>query len=57
MLLENKVAIVYGAAGCSPIARAFVREGARVFLAGPSRPKLERVAEEVRAKEDIGTDS
>jgi NAD(P)-dependent dehydrogenase (short-subunit alcohol dehydrogenase family) len=36
MLLENKNAVVYGAAGAvgSAVARAFAREGARVFLTG-----------------------
>jgi 3-oxoacyl-[acyl-carrier protein] reductase len=51
MLLENKVAVIYGAGG--PIggaaARAFAREGARVFLAGRTGAKLDRVADEIRA--------
>ncbi|HSI94395.1 MAG TPA: SDR family NAD(P)-dependent oxidoreductase [Jiangellaceae bacterium] len=36
MLLENKVAVVYGAAGGigGAVSRAFARKGARVFLAG-----------------------
>ena len=36
MLLEGKNAIVYGGSGSvgSAVARAFAREGARVFLAG-----------------------
>lgn len=36
MLLANKNAIIYGGAGDlgSAVARAFAREGARVFLAG-----------------------
>ncbi len=36
MLLENKVAVIYGAGGPigGAVARAFAREGARVFLAG-----------------------
>ena len=52
MLLANKVAVVYGAGGAigSAVALAFAREGARIFLAGRSRAKLERVAEEIRAK-------
>jgi len=46
MLLENKVAIIYGAGGPigGAVARAFAREGARVFLAGRTRPKLDAVA-------------
>jgi len=51
MLLENKVAVIYGAGG--PIggaaARAFAREGAKVFLAGRTREKLDRLAGEIRA--------
>lgn len=52
MLLENKVAVIYGAGGTigSAVALAFAREGARIFLAGRTRAKLERTAEEVRAK-------
>jgi NAD(P)-dependent dehydrogenase (short-subunit alcohol dehydrogenase family) len=49
MLLESKVAIVYGAGGQigSGIARAFAREGARVFLAGRTLASLEDVAEQI----------
>ena len=44
--------MVYGAGGAigSAVALAFAREGARIFLAGRSRAKLERVAEEIHAK-------
>lgn len=51
MLLENKVAIVYGAGGSigGAIARAFGREGAHVFLAGRTRRKLDDVATDIRA--------
>src|ERR1051326_7701500 len=51
MLLENKVAAIYGAGGPigGAVARAFAREGARVFLAGRTKAKLDRVAEEIRA--------
>lgn len=50
MLLENKVAVIYGAGGPigGAVACAFAREGARVFLAGRTRAKLDRVAEEIR---------
>jgi NAD(P)-dependent dehydrogenase (short-subunit alcohol dehydrogenase family) len=52
MLLENKVAVIYGAGG--PIggaaACAFAREGARVFLAGRTQSKLDYVAGEIHAK-------
>lgn len=54
MLLENKVAVVYGA---GPIggaaARAFSREGAWVFLAGRTQDKLDTVAGKIRS--DGGT--
>ena len=52
MLLENKVAVIYGAGGTigRGVAQAFAREGARVFLGGRTLPKLEHVAEEIRAK-------
>ncbi|MEO3870068.1 SDR family oxidoreductase [Nonomuraea sp. B12E4] len=51
MLLRDKVAVVYGAGG--PIggaaARAFAREGARVFLAGRTLAILDKVAGEIGA--------
>lgn len=52
MLLENKVAVIYGAGGPvgGAVARAFAREGARVFLAGRTLSKLEKVASEIREK-------
>lgn len=51
MLLRNRTAIVYGASGAvgGAVAKAFAREGARVFLAARGRPGLEAVAEEIRA--------
>ncbi len=50
MLLENKVAILYGAGGAigGAVAHAFTREGARVFLAGRTKAKLDKVADEIR---------
>ena len=50
MLLENKIAVIYGAGGPigSAVARAFAREGARVFLAGRTQAKLDKVADEIR---------
>jgi 3-oxoacyl-[acyl-carrier protein] reductase len=52
MLLEHKVAVIYGAGGPigGAVARAFAREGARVFLAGRTRAKLDAVADEIRAQ-------
>src|SRR5919201_335972 len=49
MLLENKVAVVYGGGGIigGAVARAFASEGARVFLAGRNRESLEAVAAEI----------
>jgi NAD(P)-dependent dehydrogenase (short-subunit alcohol dehydrogenase family) len=51
VLLENKVAVVYGGGGKvgGAVARAFAREGARVFLAGRTLSALEVVAEEISA--------
>lgn len=51
MLLENKVAVIYGAGGPigGAMARAFAREGARVFLAGRTKARLDRVAESIAA--------
>src|SRR5262245_26603400 len=51
MLLENKNAVIYGAGGAigGAVARAFAREGARVFLAGRTRAKLDAVASEIAA--------
>jgi NAD(P)-dependent dehydrogenase (short-subunit alcohol dehydrogenase family) len=51
MLLENKVAVVYGAGGSigGAVARTFAREGAQVFLAGRTKAKLDKVAEEIRS--------
>lgn len=51
MLLEGKVAVIYGAGGPigGAVARTFAREGARVFLVGRTRAKLDAVAEDIRA--------
>lgn len=51
MLLKNKNAVIYGAGGAigGAVARAFAREGAKVFLAGRTLSKLNAVAEEMRA--------
>src|SRR6266545_1400853 len=51
MLLESKNAIIYGAGGPigGAVARAFAREGARVFLAGRTKAKLDKVADEIRS--------
>jgi hypothetical protein len=51
MLLEKKNAVIYGAGGAigGAIARAFAREGAKVFLAGRTRASVDAVAEEISA--------
>ena len=51
MLLENTNAVVYGGGGKvgGAVARAFAREGARVFLAGRTLATLEAVAQEITA--------
>ncbi|MBJ7597479.1 SDR family oxidoreductase [Candidatus Nephthysia bennettiae] len=51
MLLDSKNAVVYGGGGAigGAVARAFAREGARIFLAGRTRERLEEVAAEIRS--------
>ncbi|MGH8984703.1 MAG: SDR family NAD(P)-dependent oxidoreductase [Acidimicrobiia bacterium] len=50
MLLEDKTAVIYGVGSIGgAVARAFAREGVRVFLAGRNRARLEEVATEIRS--------
>jgi NAD(P)-dependent dehydrogenase (short-subunit alcohol dehydrogenase family) len=50
MLLEGKNAVIYGSGGLGAgIARTFAREGARVFVAGRTREKVEAVAADISA--------
>jgi 3-oxoacyl-[acyl-carrier protein] reductase len=51
VLLEGKNAVIYGGGGAigGAVARAFAREGARVFLAGRTLARLEEVAADIRA--------
>jgi len=51
MMLEDKVAVVYGAGGGigGAVARAFASEGARVFLTGRNRAPVDVVAEDIAA--------
>jgi 3-oxoacyl-[acyl-carrier protein] reductase len=51
LLLENKNAVIYGGGGAvgGAVARAFAREGAKVFLAGRTLATLDTVAEEISA--------
>lgn len=50
-LLRDKVAVIYGGGGAigGASARVFAREGARVFLAGRTGGKLDRVASDIQA--------
>jgi NAD(P)-dependent dehydrogenase (short-subunit alcohol dehydrogenase family) len=49
MMLKNKVAVIYGGGGAvgGAVARAFAREGAKLYLAGRHLAPLEAVAKEV----------
>ena len=51
MLLEKKNAVIYGAGGAigGAVARAFAREGARVFLTGRRLSSVNVVAEQISA--------
>ena len=51
MLLKDKIAIIYGAGGAigSAVARAFAREGARVFLTGRTLALVDAVARDIVA--------
>lgn len=51
MMLENKIAVIYGAGGSigGAVARTFAREGAKVFLAGHTQATLDEVADEIRS--------
>ncbi len=55
MLLEGKTAVVYGGAGAmgGAVSRAFAREGARVFLAGRTRAKLDELAAAIRSADGV----
>lgn len=48
-LLEDKVAVIYGAAGAlgGSVSRVFAREGARVFLAARTLEKVQALAQEL----------
>ncbi len=51
MLLQGKTAVVHGAGGKlgGAVSRALAAEGARVFLAGRTREKLDKVAKDIAA--------
>jgi 3-oxoacyl-[acyl-carrier protein] reductase len=48
-MLENKTAVIYGAGGAigGAVARGFADAGARVYLAGRSKARLEKVASDI----------
>jgi 3-oxoacyl-[acyl-carrier protein] reductase len=50
-LLQDKVAVIYGGGGGigGAVARAYAREGARVFLAGRTQATLDLAAEDIRS--------
>ena len=56
MLLEEKTAVIYGGGGAigGAVARAFAREGARVFLAGRTQARLDEVADAIRSAGGTG---
>jgi NADP-dependent 3-hydroxy acid dehydrogenase YdfG len=49
MMLKSKVAVIYGAGGAigSAVARAFAREGAKLFLTGRTLERVEGVAKDI----------
>jgi 3-oxoacyl-[acyl-carrier protein] reductase len=49
MILDNKTALIYGGGGAigGAVARAFAGAGARVYLAGRTRARLEKVANDI----------
>ena len=51
MLLEDKVAVIYGAGGGigSAVARAFAREGAILYLTGRRKASVEEIAKDIQA--------
>jgi 3-oxoacyl-[acyl-carrier protein] reductase len=50
MLLENKTAVIYGSGSIGgAVARAFAREGARIFLAARTQARLDELAEKIRS--------
>ena len=51
MLLENKVAVIYGAGGAigGAVARAFAREGARLFVTGRVRAPVDALVRDIVA--------
>src|ERR671934_279390 len=52
MMLKDKVAVIYGAGGAigGAVARAFAREGARVFLTRRTLAAVQGLAQEITAE-------
>ncbi len=53
MLLEKKVAVIYGAGGAigGAVAQAFIREGAKVFLTDHTQAKIDKISHRLHAKD------
>jgi NAD(P)-dependent dehydrogenase (short-subunit alcohol dehydrogenase family) len=49
MMLQNKIAVIYGVGGAigGAVARAFAREGAKLFLTGRKRTAVEAVVKDI----------
>jgi NAD(P)-dependent dehydrogenase (short-subunit alcohol dehydrogenase family) len=50
-ILKNKIAVIYGGSGAigGAVARVYAREGAKVFIAGRTKAKLDKVAADITA--------
>lgn len=59
MMLEGKVAVIYGAGGAvgGAVAHAFAREGAKLFLTGRTRAPVDTVAKAVGSTEFAQVDA
>jgi NAD(P)-dependent dehydrogenase (short-subunit alcohol dehydrogenase family) len=57
MMLQDKVAVIYGAGGAigGAVARAFAQEGAKVFLTGRQRGPVDKVAEDIGPAAEAAT--
>ncbi|MCO4293328.1 SDR family oxidoreductase [Solitalea sp. MAHUQ-68] len=51
MLLSNKIAVIYGGSGAigSTVAKAFAHEGAKVFIVGRNRSRLEKIVAQIES--------
>jgi NAD(P)-dependent dehydrogenase (short-subunit alcohol dehydrogenase family) len=57
MLLKDKVVVIYGAGGAigGAVARAFAREGARLFLTGRARAPVDELTKEIGGEAEAAT--